>query len=113
MSVDAISLASKALDGLHMRQAALSYNLANIGTPGFRPVELEFEGALRNAAAQGPGAVDGLRFSFTVGRALQPDDERRHDLMLVDASNNAMRFAALADMTSRRMAIASAVIGAR
>lgn len=113
MSIDAISLAAKALDGLHMRQAALAYNLANISTPGFQPVELDFEQALRSAAAQGPGAIEGLRFAFRLGKPMQAGDEPRQDLMLIDASNNAMHYAALADMTSRRFAIASAAIGVR
>ena len=113
MSVDAISLAAKALDGMQMRSAALAYNIANINSPRFQPLEVNFESALRKAAGDGPGALTDLDFAFTAGRVLAPGDERREDLMLVDASQNAMRYAALADMTGRRFAILSAAIGGR
>ena len=113
MSVDAISLCAKALDGMQMRSAALAYNIANINSPKFQPLEVNFEGALRKAAGGGPGALADLDFVFTAGRAFAPGDERREDLMLVDASQNAMRYAALADMTGRRFAILSAAIGGR
>ena len=113
MSVDAISLAAKALDGMQMRSAALASNIANINSLRFQPLEVNFESALRKAAGGGPEALADLHFAFTAGRALAPGDERREDLMLVDASHNAMRYAALADMTGRRFAILSAAIGGR
>lgn len=113
MSVDAITLAAKALDGLHMRSAALAYNLANVGSPRFQSLEVNFEASLRQAAHRGKSAVDALDFGFTAGPAFGPGDERREDLMLVDASSNAARYAALADMTGRRLAILSATIGGR
>lgn len=113
MSVDAISLAAKALDGLQMRSAALAYNLANVGSPRFQSLEVNFEANLRQAAQRGKQAVDSLDFGFFAGRIFGPEDERREDLLLVDASANAARYAALADMTGRRLAILSATIGSR
>lgn len=113
MSVDPVALAAKALDGLHMRSTALAHNIANINSPRFQPLEVNFEGALRRAAGSGTAAVDALDFGFTAGRPFAPGEERREDLMLVDASANAMRYAALADMTGRRLAILSAAIGGR
>ncbi|WP_374531688.1 flagellar basal body rod protein FlgB [Novosphingobium sp.] len=113
MSVDAITLAAKALDGLHIRSAAIAYNLANAGSPRFQALEVNFEDALRQAAQEGPKAVGNLEITFTAGRIFGPGEERREDLMLVDASQNAMRYAALADMTGRRFAMLSAAIGAR
>lgn len=113
MSVDAISLAAKALDGMQMRSAALAYNIANINSPRFQSLEVNFEKTLRKAAGDGPDALADLDFTFTAGRAFVPGDERREDLMLADASQNAMRYAALADMTGRRFSILSAAIGGR
>jgi flagellar basal body rod protein FlgB len=113
MSVNAITLAAKALDGLHMRSAALAYNLANLNSPRFQALEVNFESALRQANTGGLRAVETVEFRFTAGHAYSAAEDRREDLMLVDASTNAMRYAALADMTSRRLAILSATIGAR
>jgi flagellar basal-body rod protein FlgB len=113
VAIDAVSLAAKALDGLYLRSAALAHNLANMSSPRFQSLEVNFEGALRKAASQGPAAVDALQFGFTAGRLFGPGDEQREDLLLVDASINAMRYAALSDLIGRRLAIASAAAGAR
>lgn len=113
MAIDAVSLAAKALDGLYLRSAALAHNLANMNSPRFQSVEVNFEGALREAANVGSSAVDVLQFGFTAGKLFGPGDERREDLLLVDASINAMRYAALSDLIGRRLAIASAAAGAR
>lgn len=113
MSVDAITIAAKALDGLNMREAALAHNIANISSPRFQAVEVNFEHQLKLAARRGPQAVEQLKFSFQAGQMFEPGDDRREDLMLVDASQTAMRYAALADMTGRRYAIVEAAIGAR
>ncbi|MEQ1540705.1 MAG: hypothetical protein ABL926_00470 [Novosphingobium sp.] len=113
MSVDAITLAAKALDGLSIRQAALAYNLANINSPRFQSLEVHFEQALRQAAHRGTDALDQVRFDAVAGHVFAAGEERREDLMLVDASTNAMRYAALADMMGRRMSILEASIGAR
>ena len=113
MTVDAIAVAGKALDGLYLRAAALAHNLANLNSPGFQSLEVNFESVLRQAAAKGPHAVEAVEFGFQAGLSFGPGEERREDLMLIDASRNAGRFAALADFTGRRFAIAAAAAGAR
>lgn len=113
MSVDAIAVAAKALDGHNMRAAALAYNLANLNSPRFQSLEVDFEGALRRAVANGPKSVESVEFAFTAGPTFAPGDERREDLLLVDGSRNASRYAALADFISRRFAIAAAAGGSR
>ncbi len=113
MSVDAIALLSKALDGHAMRAAAIAYNLANISSPQFRSLEVRFETALRQAARNGPEALEQLRFDFAPGRLFKPGEDRREDLMLIDASRNAGRYAALVEMVSRRLAIEAMASGVR
>jgi flagellar basal-body rod protein FlgB len=39
-----------------VRQQALSANIANADTPGYRRVDVDFHGALAAAMSQGPGA---------------------------------------------------------
>jgi flagellar basal-body rod protein FlgB len=44
---------SQALDGLQLRQEAITANVANLETPGYLSREVEFESSLRAAIAQG------------------------------------------------------------
>jgi flagellar basal-body rod protein FlgB len=52
LTVDALSAAQR---GLGLRHQAIAQNLANADTPGYRRVDVRFEGAL--SAALGRGAV--------------------------------------------------------
>ncbi|MDF0606921.1 flagellar basal body protein [Neisseriaceae bacterium TC5R-5] len=40
-----------ALDGLQLRQQALAQNIANLNTPGYQPLRVDFEQALSQAVA--------------------------------------------------------------
>lgn len=113
MSVDAVALAAKALDGLSMRAAAMAYNLANLGSPQFQALEVKFEAALKRAANSGDSALANVKFEFTAGQSFAPGDERREDLMLVDTALNAGRYGALADLVDRRLSLQSTTIGGR
>jgi flagellar basal-body rod protein FlgB len=106
-----IAIGARALDGLTMRMAAIAHNLANAGSPRFRSVTVDFEPALRAAAAQGRGALADLRFGFTAGRTYGAGDDRRLDLLIADAAQTAMRYAALVDMLGRRLALRRAALG--
>jgi flagellar basal-body rod protein FlgB len=56
MSFDLVSaVVGKALDGLFMRQAATANNVANAASQGYAPMRVDFEDALRQAAAWQPG----------------------------------------------------------
>jgi flagellar basal-body rod protein FlgB len=57
-----------ALRGAEMRQTALSNNLANVNTPGFKRSDVSFQGALQSALDSGNGstaAVDDTSFTTT------------------------------------------------
>lgn len=45
----ALNTAKRALDGLAMRQECIGRNIANIDTPGYKAVDVEFEDALEQA----------------------------------------------------------------
>jgi flagellar basal-body rod protein FlgB len=47
----AMSVLTHALDGLTAQQQAISSNLANIDTPGYQPMTVDFETALQNEVA--------------------------------------------------------------
>lgn len=47
-----------ALDGVSLRQNVIADNIANVDTPGFRALSVDFESSLRSAIAGG-GFTDG------------------------------------------------------
>ncbi len=48
-SKTSIPLVSKSLDACMLRNRAIANNLANVNTPGYQRIEVEFESKLRNA----------------------------------------------------------------
>ena len=67
MLFDTTQLAlQQAISGASTRQQALSANLANADTPGYRRVDVDFHGQLAAAMAGGqtaPAALDGMTFT--------------------------------------------------
>lgn len=49
LNVRASELMKKAMDGLSVRHQALSSNIANVDTPGYKPVKVAFEDTLKQA----------------------------------------------------------------
>lgn len=103
MDAVSASLAVKALDFLSVRQAVTASNIANAGTPGFRPMRVDFEALLRDAAGQGASAVDRLQpqLSRRPDRLAGPD--LRLDVELATASSTALRYSALVDVLNRNL----------
>ena len=101
-------LINKALDGLSMRMLATARNVANANSPGFQPVRVSFEDALKAAASHGPEAVRGVTARFEQV-AFSGSSEMRLDLELATASETAMRYAALVDLLGRQMQISRIV----
>jgi len=110
--MDAVSavLINKALDGLAMRALATAQNIANANSPAYRPLRVDFEEALRSAAARGPDAVDRLAPKIEHVPAPQVEDEMRIDLELATASQTSLRYAALLDLLGRQLQITRTVI---
>jgi len=103
------TLLFKALDGLAMRQTAIAENIANSGSEVFAIRSVDFEGALREAAQQGPEAVRNLTINFSSGPQTS-GDAIRLDLQMQDASSTAMRYSALTDLLGRQMQVMRAAI---
>jgi flagellar basal-body rod protein FlgB len=49
-----LNLASKAMDGLSYRRNVLSQNVANVDTPGYHALELNFESELSKSMSSSP-----------------------------------------------------------
>ena len=101
---------SKALDGLHARQIATAENIANAGTPSYRPLTVDFEASLRDAALRGPAALARVNPRMTTEPMTAMSREMRLDLEVATASQTALRYSALIDLLGRQMAINRAVV---
>lgn len=113
MEVAATNIVMKMLDGLDARAIATAQNIANAGSPGYRPVRVTFEQALRDAAGS-PAAIQGLRPEYGQETASGTQEDVRLDLEMATASATATRYAALADLLNRQLQIeALAVSGGR
>jgi flagellar basal-body rod protein FlgB len=121
-------VARQALNGLSRRQTAISANVANIDTPGYRRREVEFEQALREQIGVTPARLAATRpghFTSTLvsnvghGSSARERDvvSERNDandvsideemLLLVDTQ---LRFQALSQTTGQRLNTIRSVI---
>ena len=105
-------LALKALDCLAARATVTAENLANAGTRGYRPMQVRFEDALREAAARGDEAVRSMmpRVSHVPANALSGSGELRPDLEMGTASTTALRYSALISVLGREMQLQSLAV---
>jgi len=107
--MEAISsaLLLKALDGLSERAVATAQNIANAGTPGYRPLRLSFEGALKSAAN---GGADAIQHVAPAIEPLAAGGEVRPDLELATASSTALRYGALIEVLNRELQLNAVAI---
>ncbi|MEJ0027193.1 MAG: hypothetical protein WDN01_14285 [Rhizomicrobium sp.] len=103
-------LAIKALDMLGRRAEVTAENLANAGTPGYRPLHLSFEDALKVAATEGDAAVRQLQPTVERSVTGTGNGEMRADLEMATASATAGRYAALVDVLTRQLQIEALAI---
>lgn len=114
MSAVSEAVLIKALDGLALRATVTAHNVANANSPGYRPLAVTFEDALRSAAREGTSQIAAVRprivpaFDSAGSRAL------RLDLELAAASATAGRYATLTELLNRQLQLhALAVSGTR
>jgi flagellar basal-body rod protein FlgB len=103
MNGELAALALKALDGLSLRAEATAQNIANAGTPGYRPLAVSFEKALADAAGLGSDAVAAFRPRVAQAKALFGSDALRLDLELQTATATASRYAAIVEVLKREV----------
>lgn len=104
----------KALDGLSVRAKVIAQNIANANSPGYRPLAVTFEDALRSAATQGPESVAAVQPRIVSAFDSAGRPELRLDLELASASATAGRYATLSELLNRQLQLqALAVSGTR
>lgn len=105
MASDTQIMAIKAMDGLYLRASAIAENIANGSSASYRVKSVDFEGALRRAAASGPEALRDFRPAISSPGPNISGDDIRIDLEMANASATALRYSALADLLNRHMQI--------
>jgi len=103
-------LIAKALDGLHARQKVTAENIANAGTPQYRPLTVSFEANLKAAAAQGTDAIAAVAPRTHLAPETAIPGELRLDLEIATAAQTSMRYGALLDLLGRQLALHRAVV---
>lgn len=104
------AILKKSLDGLAMRYAFTAQNVANANSPGYQPVRVVFEDALRSAANIGPQAVSNVKVQTLTLATTTEQSDMRLDLELADASQTSLRYRAMLDILGREMSLKRAII---
>jgi flagellar basal-body rod protein FlgB len=102
-----------ALDGLAMRQRVAADNIANMDTPGFIASEVDFEGSLTAALADGSLVEDGA--APTVARSLRTPGANGNNVDLATETMAAMqstfRYQLLTRAVGDRASLVTTAIG--
>lgn len=102
-------LALKALDGLHSRMIVTAENIANANTPNYRPLRLNFEGALKTAAEKDMASA--LKLEPTIERQSPNNpDGMRLDLELATSASTSLRYSAIIDILNRHLRMHSLAV---
>lgn len=108
-------LLEAAMRGAAARHAALSANIANANTAGYRRVDVDFHAALREAAGGDPESAAALTFAPAADPAVMQVDGNGVDID-VEAANmaaNGLEYQALVTVMSGRRSILQSAIGVR
>lgn len=104
----------RAIAGAAMRQSALTANMANANTPGYRRQDVDFQSSLRGAMEEGMAAVEHVSFSTqTDPAALQRTDGNGVDVD-VEAANlarNGLMYEGLVSVARSRSDILRSAMG--
>lgn len=93
------SVLEAAMRGSMMRQTLLTNNLANADTPGYKPSDVNFQGQLQSAIANG-GSLDQMSFTATTDtQATGPNGNGVNaDQQSAQLAENGLLYNSLADI---------------
>lgn len=104
----------RAMQGSTMRQEALSENLANVNTPGYRRKDVDFHSALQAAMPAGRDAVETVAVTAEVDNAspMRPDGNSVDvDAESANLAENALEYQALSSVLNARGDILRTAMG--
>jgi flagellar basal-body rod protein FlgB len=102
----------KAIMGASARQQAIAENLANVDTPGYQRVDVDFHTTLRNAMAQGD--LKGATFSpqRDASAQVRPDGSTVDaDVEAAAQARNGLEYETLVQVSKARVDIIEAAMG--
>lgn len=104
----------RAISGATLRNAVLANNVANVDTPGFQPSDVDFHGALRNALAGGPEAIESVEIAPETGPtvALRADGNGvSPEAESAKLAENGLELSALVQVAGTRVQIMRTAMG--
>jgi flagellar basal-body rod protein FlgB len=96
LTLDAVRTA---LDAATLRHAVHAHNLANVNTPGYQAMAVEYEAALGN--------VDGAAGVASEGQVVDSGTPVNLALEVAEMTGNSLRYQSLVRLLNRQLAIAS------
>ena len=106
----------KAIEGSSARQQAIAENLANVDTPGYQRVDVDFHQTLRDAMASGGSGLAGAAFTPQRDATAQvrPDGSSVDaDVEAAAQARNGLEYEALVQISKARIDILESAMGSR
>jgi flagellar basal-body rod protein FlgB len=106
----------KAIEGAAARQQAIAQNLANVDTPGYQRVDVDFHQTLANAMASGPDGLTGATFSpqRDASATVRPDGSTVDpDVESAAQARNGLEYEALVQISKARTDILESAMGVK
>jgi len=123
---NAMQSAKAALDGLNLQQQAISRNIANIDTPGYRAQTVNFEDVLKrvfqnnnklaltttnSAHLSAPAEAAGFTVSARPGGSVRADqNDVDIDVELTDMAQNQIQYQALTESVTNKLGLLKAIV---
>ena len=105
----------RAIEGAALRQTAISGNLANANTPGYRRVDVDFHGELSRAMRDGEEALESASFEMRADpTALRADGNGVDvDVEAANLAKNGLEYQALISVARARIDVLESAMGVR
>ena len=106
----------KAIEGAAARQQAIAANLANVDTPGYQRVDVDFHQTLRDAMASDGSGLAGAAFSpqRDASAQVRPDGSTVDpDVEAAAQARNGLEYEALVQISKARIDILESAMGAK
>ncbi|OQS08101.1 hypothetical protein B0T37_21855 [Chromobacterium violaceum] len=108
MQIGSVSnVVTQALDGLTLRQQVIAQNIANLNTPGYTPLRVDFESALQSMEGAGPRILPDARMAQTGSPSGAAAELSRQVSQLADT---ALRYQTLIKGINKQLAIMQLVV---
>ena len=123
-----LNISKKALDGLARRQEAISNNVANADTPGYQATTVNFETAIKTAMGEStsislqtsnvkhiqPSETESGFAAVSRGGTARADGNNVDiDVELMDMTEVGVKYQAISQVASKKLALLKAIASAR